>query len=166
MKKLLLISLAFAFPAIAMQQPKRKRRDASKCQIDYNDQSRIAPFRILALDRNSENVVGYINFGLDEYNSDFGHIDWLHVNKTYRGKGIGYKLFEKAIFALKDTGFKVITWDIVGLEDVSTEELKQIYSSYISKLKDELKFNFITHPTETVNGFKVIPAQLMLSDKR
>lgn len=162
MKKLLLLSFAISMPAVAMQAPKRKREELLAEGISYLDLSAIVPFRISALD--GKESAGNIYFGKHPQNHPYGHIQYIHVQEPYRGQGIGYELFKRAIFALKRKGFKTIAWDAAGIDTVSIQDLEQIYLNYVAKLKKELKFDFVKEKLVLVgeDGIEMIPMRLIL----
>ncbi len=139
MKKLfLLLFLPCAF-ATGMQPQKRTHQNMSR-PIEYLNHAGIAPFYISAVD--GESVVGRIDFGTSIKNSRHGHIEYLSVIPAHRGQGIGYQLFERAILTLKKKGCRIITWDAIGLDDISTEQVENVYIAYIHKLAGVLEFDF------------------------
>lgn len=163
MKKLALLLLTLSVPALAMQKPQCNPKRKAESPINYMDQSAIAPFRIVAFDNNTK--AGFIDIGTDPLDTDFGHIDYLQVNENYRGQGIGYELFKKAIFALKKKGFKIITWDATNVGDVITENLEEIYLNYILKLKDELEFDFIMDERFGESDLALTPMKIIIKNK-
>lgn len=141
MKKLLaLIFLVVSAPALSMDKPENTRKRKVPQSITYHDQSAIRPYRIVALD--NDTTVGCIVFGQDPEKNKRGNLTYLMVQEAYRGQGIGYRLFKKAIYQLIRKGYRKITWDAMDLEDIGIENLEAIYVNYIKKLKEELEFDF------------------------
>lgn len=141
MKKLLaVIFLIISAPALSMDKPQNTRKRKVPHTITYQYQSAIAPYRIVALDRDT--TAGLILFGQDPLKNKWGHISYLMVQEAYRGQGIGYTLFKKAIYQLIRKGYKKITWDANDLENIGIQNLEAIYLNYIKKLKEKLEFDF------------------------
>lgn len=161
MKKLfLLLCLPYAL-AMGMGPRERKHQDINP-HIDYLNHSTIPPFSISAV--KGEDTVGCINFNTCKRNSAHGHIEYLTVLDAHRGQGIGYQLFERAILTLKNKGFRIITWDAIGIDDVSTEELENVYIAYIHKLANILEFDFIMEKRLGCLETKVTPMKLILKE--
>lgn len=161
MKKLLLLSLICTLPALAMQVPKRKREEPSnESSIVFHDLSAIEPFSIRAYSGQKE--AGYIKFGAYPYGYNIGHLNYIQVHKAFRGKGIGYQLFERAIFALKKKGFKRIEWEAVSLDSVAIRDLEQIYLAFVRQLREKLEFDFIKDKSIAIDECEMIPMRLIL----
>lgn len=161
MKKLFLfLFLPCAF-ATGMQPQKRTHQDMSK-PIEYLNHAGIAPFYISAVA--GESVVGRIDFGSSIKNSRHGLIEYLSVLPAHRGKGIGYQLFERAILTLKKKGFRIITWDAIGLDDISTEQLENVYIAYIHKLAGVLEFDFVMGLRLGCPGTLITPMKLIVKE--
>lgn len=163
MKKLFLVLLVVAQATFSMEPHTRKPKKSSlSTHLDYLNHSTIPPFSISAV--KGEATVGCINFNICKRNSAHGHIEYLTVLATHRGMGIGYQLFERAILTLKKKGFRIITWDAIGIDDVSTEELENVYIAYIHKLADVLEFDFIMEKRLGCLETKVTPMKLILKE--
>jgi ribosomal protein S18 acetylase RimI-like enzyme len=164
MKKLLLLLTLCATSLLGMQQPKRKRVESpAPPVITYSNQTAIAPWRIVAFDKNIK--AGFIDIDTDPIDLNFGHIKYLQVNEGYRGVGIGYELFKRAIFALKKKGFEVIIWDATDVSNVNIENLEKIYLNYILKLKDELEFDFIMDERFGDLDLALTPMKIIIKNK-
>lgn len=168
MKKLLFSLLVFAIPAMAMQNPqgiKRKYEDQHASSITYTkpDISREI-FSIKALDNNHE--VGYCQAGVNPFAEHQGYIYALHVESQYRNKGIAYMLFKKGIEALIKKNYRVIAWDVIGIFNVSTRTLENIYLSMIMKLQQNFEFDFIMEERIKPLDTEVTPMRIILKGKR
>jgi ribosomal protein S18 acetylase RimI-like enzyme len=163
MKKLLVALLVVAPFTFSMEPQKQKRKESSLSNhLDYLNHSAIDPFYISAVD--GQKVAGQIYFGACKKNPHHGHIDYVNVIDAYRGKGIGYELFQQAVLSLKNKGFRVITWDAIALEDVPTEQLEEIYLAYIHKLRATLEFDFIMEKRLGCLGTLVTPMKIILKE--
>lgn len=162
MKKLLLL-FTCVLPAVAMEKPKTKHAEIFKGnKINYIKHTAITPFRITAFDGDIK--VGYIKFGINPRNTCYGHIEYLHVDTEYRGKRIGYTLFEKAIFSLIKKGFDTITCDITSLENVPLEKLEEIYLTYLGKLKCKLEFEFSMGKLLGFESYAIRPLKILVKN--
>lgn len=141
MKKLLLLLLAFSFPAVAMQQPKRKHEDREKPQVFYLEiNTNDVIFNIYA--SIAKKQVGYCKFHYNLDKPDQGYIETLYVDSQYRDLGIGYKLFKKAVKSLFKKGYLVIGWDAQQTGDIPIQILDNIYLSMVMKLMHKYELDF------------------------
>lgn len=143
MKKLIFIFVLCVSFAHSMDIPNQQSEITYSLPVKETDRD---AYVIDAFDKNLS--IGYIDFGPDQLNQNFGTVNDMSVNQRYRKKGIGYKLFKKAIAELTKKNYRTIVWTAVPLEDTTLEELEKIYTSFIEKLQKEMVFNFSMEPRQ------------------
>lgn len=111
--------------------------------------------------------LGEVTFDSSDKENKHGYIYSIDVDDSCRKQGIGYQLFKRAILELQKKGCLKIGWTALGLFEVSTEELEQIYLGMIKKLQKEKEFDFefrmgTRQPTKS-NGIKT-PMEIALKE--
>lgn len=156
MKKLLLLLLLIGSCAQSMQNASLQAPNQEiKYTPTYYHQNR----NVLMIQANKgKSPVGEVTFDISKSEKNNGYIYSIDVDDECRNQGIGYKLFKQAILELKNAGCTKIAWTALGLFEVTTQELEQIYTKMVQKLhKDKvLDFDFCMMPREkaSVNNVK------------
>lgn len=143
MKKLILLLMGFAIPAIAMEEPthspKRKRIEITYSEPIFDSQKEVSYIRAYE----DALCIGKIKFHQSINVPTQGFIEKLKVKHAWQGEGIGYQLFKRAMYSMLAKGYTAISWKAMGFTNlVTTDELEKIYESMIKKLRAEHNFIF------------------------
>lgn len=157
MKKLLLLLLTLAVPAIAMQKQnnKRKHEDTRPHKIKFSKpfyDKTIPSFVIKAKEKGLKTPIGTITFNHAPKDKNTGHIYELKVNPEHQGTGIGYQLFKRAILELKKQGYPQVTWlayNTDSYEPLPLAQLEDIYISIIRRLGGKIACDLEIEPRRT-----------------
>lgn len=147
MKKLLLFLLAFALPATAMH--KRKHIDSQKPTISFTKvfySKELDAYVIKAFAKERTTPIGEIRFDHSPHDKSTGCIYNLEVEPGFRENKIGYQLFRKAIIELKRQDYPRVSWLALGVDDLSTRELEEIYIAMVKRLAQEINCDLSIEP--------------------
>lgn len=155
MKKLLLLLLLIGSHTYNMQNA---TSNASTPHIKYTPAYYHENRKTLIIQAvKDKHDVGEITFDISKTDKNSGYIYSLNVDDGCRSQGIGYQLFKQAILELKNGGCTKIQWTALGLFDVTTKDLEEIYIRMVQKLQEEkiIDFDFCMLPREKASANKV-----------
>lgn len=143
MKKLILLLMGFAIPAIAMEEPthspKRKRIKITYSEPIFDSQKEVSYIRAYE----DALCIGKIKFHQSINVPTQGFIEKLKVNHAWRGEGIGYQLFKRAVYSMLAKGYTAVSWKAKDFtETVGINGIEAAYKAMIAKLRTEHNFIF------------------------